>query len=136
MLDALAYLKAARSLAVAALEVSRSGVGAHVWVFFHRPGPGRDGPPLGHRLSVRLSLPSIVKADFAPDVSHAEQALLIATQSPTSLAALAQPSSAPAWKTIPSWASTRSPAMPICGNARLRPVTTPRTGWATSARPP
>jgi pimeloyl-ACP methyl ester carboxylesterase len=48
-------------------------------------------------------LPSIVKADFAPDVSPAEQALLIATQSPTSLAALAQPSSAPAWKTIPSW---------------------------------
>ena len=48
-------------------------------------------------------LPSIVKADFARDVSPAEQALLIATQSPTSLAALAQPSSAPAWKTIPSW---------------------------------
>ena len=27
----------------------------------------------------------------------------------------------------------RSPAMPICGSARLRPVRTPRTGWATSA---
>lgn len=38
MLDALAYLKAARSLAVpAALEVSRSGVGAHAWVFFTGP---------------------------------------------------------------------------------------------------
>lgn len=35
MLDALAYVKAARAVAVpAALEVSRSGVGAHVWVFF------------------------------------------------------------------------------------------------------
>ena len=35
MLDALAYLKAARSRSVpAALEVSRSGVGAHAWVFF------------------------------------------------------------------------------------------------------
>ena len=35
MLDALSYLKAARAIGVpAALEVSRSGVGAHVWVFF------------------------------------------------------------------------------------------------------
>lgn len=38
MLDALAYLKAARSAcAPAALEVSRSGVGAHVWTFFTDP---------------------------------------------------------------------------------------------------
>jgi pimeloyl-ACP methyl ester carboxylesterase len=48
-------------------------------------------------------LPSVVAADFAPDVSPAEQALLTATQSPTSLAALGQPSTEPAWKTIPSW---------------------------------
>jgi superfamily II DNA or RNA helicase len=35
MLDALSYVKAARALgAPAALEVSRSGVGAHVWTFF------------------------------------------------------------------------------------------------------
>lgn len=38
MLDALAYLKAARAVAApAALEVSRSGVGAHVWIFFTHP---------------------------------------------------------------------------------------------------
>lgn len=38
MLDALAYLKAARAVgAPAALEVSRSGVGAHVWIFFTSP---------------------------------------------------------------------------------------------------
>jgi superfamily II DNA or RNA helicase len=38
MLDALAYLKAARAIgAPAALEVSRSGVGAHVWIFFTGP---------------------------------------------------------------------------------------------------
>ncbi len=48
-------------------------------------------------------LPSVVAADFAPDVSPAEQALLTATQSPTSLAALGQSSTEPAWKTIPSW---------------------------------
>jgi superfamily II DNA or RNA helicase len=38
MLDALAYLKAARSIGVAAaLEVSRSGTGAHTWIFFTGP---------------------------------------------------------------------------------------------------
>src|SRR4051812_27773186 len=38
MLDALAYLKAARAAgAPAALEVSRSGQGAHVWLFFTAP---------------------------------------------------------------------------------------------------
>jgi hypothetical protein len=35
MLDALSYLKAARAIgAPAALEVSRSGIGAQVWIFF------------------------------------------------------------------------------------------------------
>ncbi|HTX94819.1 MAG TPA: hypothetical protein VME67_08160, partial [Mycobacterium sp.] len=35
MLDALAYMKAARSYGIpAALEVSQSGRGAHVWIFF------------------------------------------------------------------------------------------------------
>ncbi|WP_346772878.1 DEAD/DEAH box helicase family protein [Rhodococcus sp. 14C212] len=38
MLDALAYLKAARASAIpAALEVSQSGRGAHVWIFFAHP---------------------------------------------------------------------------------------------------
>lgn len=40
MLDALAYLKAARAVgAPVALEVSRSGVGAHGWLFFSAPVP-------------------------------------------------------------------------------------------------
>jgi hypothetical protein len=48
MLDALAYLKAARSLEVpAGLEVSRSGVGAHVWVFFAAPVPATTARRLG-----------------------------------------------------------------------------------------
>jgi pimeloyl-ACP methyl ester carboxylesterase len=59
-------------------------------------------PPAANVVDTYL-LPGVVAADFAPDTSPAEQALLAATQSPTSLAALAQPSSAPAWKTIPSW---------------------------------
>jgi superfamily II DNA or RNA helicase len=48
MLDALAYLKAARSLNVpAGLEVSRSGVGAHAWVFFTAPVPAQTARRLG-----------------------------------------------------------------------------------------
>jgi superfamily II DNA or RNA helicase len=48
MLDALAYLKAARSVGVpAALEVSRSGVGAHVWIFFTEPVPAGQARRLG-----------------------------------------------------------------------------------------
>jgi pimeloyl-ACP methyl ester carboxylesterase len=48
-------------------------------------------------------LPDVVATDFAPDVAPETMKMLTATQSPTSLAALAQPSTAPAWKTIPSW---------------------------------
>jgi len=48
MLDALAYVKAARSLSVpAGLEVSRSGVGAHVWVFFTGPVAAATARRLG-----------------------------------------------------------------------------------------
>lgn len=48
MLDALAYVKAARSCgATAALEVSRSGAGAHVWVFFTCAVPAAQARQLG-----------------------------------------------------------------------------------------
>lgn len=48
MLDALSYLKAARAIAVpAALEVSRSGIGAHVWIFFTGPVPAATARTLG-----------------------------------------------------------------------------------------
>ncbi len=48
MLDALAYLKAARAIGVpAALEVSRSGIGAHVWIFFTGPVPAATARALG-----------------------------------------------------------------------------------------
>lgn len=48
MLDALAYLKAARAVgAPAALEVSRSGVGAHVWIFFTDPVPAATARQVG-----------------------------------------------------------------------------------------
>jgi superfamily II DNA or RNA helicase len=51
MLDALAYLKAARTWSVpAALEVSRSGVGAHTWVFFTAPVPAEAARRLGTAL--------------------------------------------------------------------------------------
>ena len=48
MLDALAYLKAARAVdAPAALEVSRSGVGAHAWLFFTSPVPAVTARQVG-----------------------------------------------------------------------------------------
>jgi hypothetical protein len=54
MFDALMYVKAGRALQVpVALEVSRSGVGAHAWVFFTAPGAGRGGTPVGQRPAAR-----------------------------------------------------------------------------------
>ncbi len=51
LLDALAYLKAARAVgAPASLEVSRSGVGAHVWIFFTDPVPAATARQLGTAL--------------------------------------------------------------------------------------
>jgi superfamily II DNA or RNA helicase len=48
MLDALAYLKAARTVGTsAALEVSRSGLGAHVWLFFTAPVPAATARQVG-----------------------------------------------------------------------------------------
>ncbi len=48
LLDALAYFKAARAYGVtAALEVSRSGAGAHVWVFFTSGVPAAQARQLG-----------------------------------------------------------------------------------------
>src|SRR5450755_4659380 len=48
MLDALAYLKAARGAgAPAALEVSRSGTGAHAWMFFAAPVPAAEARQVG-----------------------------------------------------------------------------------------
>jgi superfamily II DNA or RNA helicase len=51
ILDALAYLKAARAGgAPAAVEVSRSGIGAHVWIFFTDPVPAATARQLGTAL--------------------------------------------------------------------------------------
>lgn len=48
MIDALMYLKAARAIRVpAALEMSRSGIGAHAWVFFTAPVPAETARRLG-----------------------------------------------------------------------------------------
>jgi superfamily II DNA or RNA helicase len=50
-LDALNYVKAARALQVpAGLEVSRSGTGAHVWIFFTAPVPAETARRLGSGL--------------------------------------------------------------------------------------
>jgi len=47
MFDALMYVKAGRALQVpVALEVSRSGVGAHTWVFLTSPVPAELAGPV------------------------------------------------------------------------------------------
>jgi superfamily II DNA or RNA helicase len=49
--DARAFLRSCRQLAVpAALEISRSGKGAHVWVFFEEAVPAREARQLGAAL--------------------------------------------------------------------------------------
>jgi pimeloyl-ACP methyl ester carboxylesterase len=48
-------------------------------------------------------LPSVVFSAFAPDLLHSQAAVLAVSQPPTSLIALVEPSTAPAWATIPSW---------------------------------
>lgn len=48
LLDALSYVKAARALNVpVGLELSRSGVGAHTWIFFTAPIPAETARRLG-----------------------------------------------------------------------------------------
>jgi pimeloyl-ACP methyl ester carboxylesterase len=48
-------------------------------------------------------LPNVFDTDLAADLPHAQAAVLAASQTATSLLALGEPSSAPAWKSIPSW---------------------------------
>ncbi|MFC9693915.1 DEAD/DEAH box helicase family protein [Kribbella sp. NPDC056951] len=51
MLDALAYVKAARSAGIpAALEISQSGAGAHVWIFFTAAIPAQTARAVGTAL--------------------------------------------------------------------------------------
>jgi hypothetical protein len=53
MLDALAYIKAARASSVpAGLEISQSGRGAHVWIFFTGAVPAAVGTALLHEAMV------------------------------------------------------------------------------------
>jgi len=48
MLDALNYVKAARAVGVpVGLELSRSGIGAHAWIFFNAPVPAEAARRLG-----------------------------------------------------------------------------------------
>ena len=63
--DALMYVKAARALQVpVALEVSRSGVGAHAWVFFTSPVPAETVRRLGAGL-LREAMSLSKRSDLA-----------------------------------------------------------------------
>jgi hypothetical protein len=57
LLDALNYVKAARAINVpVGLEVSRSGIGAHAWIFFTGPVPAETARRLGSGL-LREAMP-------------------------------------------------------------------------------
>jgi len=52
--DAIAFMQSCREIEIpAALEISRSGNGAHVWIFFSEPIPARDARKLGAALISR-----------------------------------------------------------------------------------
>ncbi|WP_255546607.1 alpha/beta hydrolase [Glaciihabitans sp. dw_435] len=68
-------------------------------VFTLRPYPGA---PEG--VADTYLLPEVVRNSFAQDLPAAAANLIAATQMPASSAVLGQPSAAPAWKDIPSWA--------------------------------
>ena len=49
--DVIAFIQSCRELSIpAALEISRSGNGAHVWIFFAEPVPAREARQLGTAL--------------------------------------------------------------------------------------
>jgi superfamily II DNA or RNA helicase len=49
--DAMAFMQSCRTLAIpVALEISRSGNGAHIWIFFADPVPAREARQLGAAL--------------------------------------------------------------------------------------
>jgi pimeloyl-ACP methyl ester carboxylesterase len=48
--------------------------------------------------------PEVVHASFAQDLDEADRWTIVASQRPASLVANVEPSGAPAWKSLPSWA--------------------------------
>ena len=100
----------------------RQNVKALVFVSAFEPDAGETGAGLssarpGATLGATLAPPVLLQggghdlyiqqdrfpAQFAADVPAAQAALMAATQRPILDAALSEPSTAPAWKTIPSW---------------------------------
>jgi pimeloyl-ACP methyl ester carboxylesterase len=62
--------------------------------------PGNAAPTADTDLYL---LPSVFRKAMAGDESAAKTAVLAATQRPITLGAVSSPSTAPAWRTIPSW---------------------------------
>jgi pimeloyl-ACP methyl ester carboxylesterase len=61
--------------------------------------------PAGSGSATEFSIdPAKARDAFAADLSDAQAALIAAVQRPVAELAFAEPSGAPAWKTLPSWA--------------------------------
>lgn len=114
MLDALAYLKAARSAgAPTALEVSHSGVGAQVWIFFADPVPAATARQIGTGL-VReaIALRGGMSLNCRPGTSRA-------SSSPTPRPSTGVWSCPEAWPT-PRQSSSPRPAAPVPSTTTAR----------------
>lgn len=73
------------------------------------PDPGanlipRGFPPFGQTDADLYINPANFRDIFAADVSAAKASLMAVTQRPAAVTAFAEPSGAPAWKSIPAWA--------------------------------
>ena len=74
----------------------------NVFNFVTYPGAPANDYDLYVKVAAGPSFPGFAQC-VANDLPASQAAVLAATQSPVTLSALAAPSSAPAWKTIPSW---------------------------------
>jgi len=78
--------------------------GETVGEVFHRVPPHPSAPKLQPDANGFLWLGvDAFRTAVAPDASHAETALMAATQKPISLSCLGEPMGMPAWKEKPSW---------------------------------
>ena len=67
--DSLAFIKSCREFGLpAGLEISRSGSGAHVWIFFSGPVPARNARRLSSHSRVTTAF-SRIRIIFPPEVS-------------------------------------------------------------------
>jgi hypothetical protein len=140
VLDALANLEAARAVgASAALEVSRSGLGAHVWLFFTAPVPAATARQLGtgllrEAIAVRGRWTWRATTGSSLPRTSSETAAS-ATSSPLRCRAAPAAAEPPCSSTSPPWSRTRTSG-PTCPASAGSPRRRSPGSLSGSARSP